>query len=220
MSGGPALAGGKDSLANFSHRGGGEGTQFVEADYRGAASFHVKWTFRPGRPVELAWQYTQTEPADFMGITFDYPEDKITGMKWLGRGPYRVWKNRLKGQKLGVWYKAYNNSVTGETWNYPEFKGYHAEVYWVTIGNKESPFTIYMEDAPKYFQMLRPAREKAALSNNNVEPAFPEGSIGILDGISAIGTKFQRAGVMGPQSQKNQPSGKPITGKIWFNFSQ
>ncbi len=55
-----------------------------------------------------------------MGITFQYPEEKITGMKWLGRGPYRVWKNRLKGMQFGVWEKAYNNTVTGESWNYPE----------------------------------------------------------------------------------------------------
>jgi hypothetical protein len=44
-------------------------------------------------------------PADFLGITFNYPEEKIKGMKWMGRGPYRVWKNRLKGQQFGVWQK-------------------------------------------------------------------------------------------------------------------
>jgi len=59
----------------------------------------------------------QPEDADYRGITFNYPEEKITGMKWLGRGPYRVWKNRLRGQKFGVWHKAYNNTITGETWD-------------------------------------------------------------------------------------------------------
>jgi hypothetical protein len=153
-----------------------------------------------------------------MGITFNYPENKITGMKWLGRGPYRVWKNRLKGQQFGVWHKAYNNSITGETWGYPEFKGYHAEVNWVMIENKESPFTIYTADKNIYLQMLHPAREKDALQNNNVEPSFPEGNIGFLNAISPIGTKFQPAGVMGPQSQKNHSDGKPISGTLWFDF--
>ena len=60
-------------------------------------------------------------------------------MKWLGRGPYRVWKNRLKGQQFGVWHKRYNNTITGASWDYPEFKGYHADLYWVVIENKESP---------------------------------------------------------------------------------
>lgn len=27
-----------------------------------------------------------------LGLTFSYPEANCTGMKWLGRGPYRVWK--------------------------------------------------------------------------------------------------------------------------------
>jgi len=191
----------------------------IGADYQGADALHVRWTFRPGRRVELSYQYTRTGPADYMGITFDYPEDKITGMKWRGRGPYRVWKNRLKGQLFGVWHKAYNNTITGESWNYPEFKGYHAEVNWVVVENKESPFTIYMEEGPRYLQMLHPQREKAALTNNNVEPPFPAGAIGILDGISAIGTKFQSADVLGPQSQKYPADGLPVSGKISFDFS-
>jgi hypothetical protein len=217
LSGGPALAGSKDSLASFRHQTN-DGAQIVEVDYQGSAPLHIKWTFRPGQPAELTYQYMQSGPADFSGISFNYPEKKITGMKWLGRGPYRVWKNRLKGERLGVWHKAYNNTITGETWDYPEFKGYHDGVEWVVVENTEFPFTIYMEDGPRYLQMLHPAREKAALTNNNVEPAFPDGDIGILDGISAIGTKFQRAEVMGPQSRKNQASDKPVNGRISFDF--
>ncbi len=43
---------------------------------------------------------------DYVGIGFNYPEEKCTGIKWMGRGPYRVWKNRLKGANIGVWEKA------------------------------------------------------------------------------------------------------------------
>jgi hypothetical protein len=191
----------------------------VEAEYQGGATLHIKWTFAPGQPVKLEYSYAQQGDADFMGITFNYPEEKITGMKWLGRGPYRVWKNRLRGQMFGVWHKAYNNSITGETWGYPEFKGYHAEVNWVTIENKESPFTVYTDDKNMFLQMLRPAREKDALQNNNVEPSFPGGSIGFLNAISPIGTKFQAAKVMGPQSQTNHANGEQINGTLWFDFT-
>ncbi len=126
----------------------------------------------------------------------------------------------LKGQQFGVWqYKAYNNTITGETWGYPEFKGYHAEVNWVVIENKESPFTVYTNTKNMYFQMLHPAREKDALKNNNVEPPFPAGDIGFLNAISPIGTKFQSAKVMGPQSQKTHASGDPISGTLWFDFN-
>lgn len=177
----------------------------------------MKWTFASGKPARLEYQYSQKGEADFMGITFNYPEEKITGMKWLGRGPYRVWKNRLKGQQLGVWHKAYNNSITGETWQYPEFKGYHADLYWV-VENKESPFTVYTDDQSVFLQMLKPVRAAAARTDNTV-PAFPEGNLGFLNAIAPIGTKFQSAAALGPQSQENlMLNYTPISGSLWFDF--
>ncbi len=217
LSGGPVLAGVDCDLKQFTHTAM-NGQYIVEADYQGlTGALHVKWTFASGSPAKLEYKYNQQGDADFMGITFNYPEAQITGMKWEGRGPYRVWKNRLKGQQFGVWRKDYNNSITGETWGYPEFKGYHAEVDWVTIENKEAPFTVYTDDKNMFFQMLRPAREKDALVNNNVEPAFPKGDIGFLSAIAPIGTKFQPSKVMGPQSQKNTPAGA-VSGTLWFKF--
>jgi hypothetical protein len=216
LSGGPVLAGVNLELKQFTHTAI-KGQYIVEADYQGVGSLHVKWVFVSGRPAKLEYKYAQKGDVDFTGITFNYPEEKITGMKWLGRGPYRVWKNRLKGQQFGVWHKDYNNAITGETWGYPEFKGYHAEVNWVIIENKESPFTVYTADKNMHLQMLHPAREKDALENNNVEPAFPSGSIGFLNAISPIGTKFQPANVMGPQGQKNHIDGE-FSGTLWFDF--
>jgi beta-galactosidase/beta-glucuronidase len=217
LSKGPLLAGVNTTLKSFTFKAYGQ-KYTVESDYEGAGNLHAKWIFETGKLVKLEYQFSQQGDADFMGITFNYPEEKITGIKYLGRGPYRVWKNRLKGQQFGVWHKDYNNSITGETWGYPEFKGYHAEVNWVVVENKEAPFTVYIPDQDTYLQMFRPAREAAALSNNNVEPAFPEGSIGFLKGISAIGTKFQSALVMGPQSQKNKTDGKTFNGTLFFDF--
>ncbi|TCD05923.1 glycoside hydrolase family 2 [Pedobacter frigidisoli] len=217
LSSGPALAGVKTTLKWFKHRAE-SGNYIVEANYQGADSLQVKWTFTAGQPVKLDYTYSQQTEADFMGITFEYPEEKITGMKYLGRGPYRVWKNRLKGQKFGVWRKDYNNSITGETWGYPEFKGYHSEVNWTVIENREAPFTVYTNDYNTYLQMLSPAREQDALKNNNVEPAFPKASLGFLRGISPIGTKFQAASSLGPESQKNKPSDKSISGTLFLDF--
>lgn len=219
LSGGPSLAGVNTSLKSFTHAMV-DGQCIVKAAYEGdACGLQVKWTFASGKPVRLDYTYVQQGDVDFMGISFRYPEKNITGMKWQGRGPYRVWQNRMKGQQLGVWYKKYNNTVTGENWGYPEFKGYHAEVAWVTIENKESPFTIYTSDNNTYLQMLHPQRESAALANNNVEPPFPAGDIGLLKAISPIGTKFQAAKVMGPQSQRTHVDGAPISGTLWFDLA-
>jgi beta-galactosidase/beta-glucuronidase len=217
LSGGPVLAGVNTTLKSFTYKTVNK-QYIVEADYQGDATLHVKWTFASGKPAKLDYTYTQTGDVDFMGITFNYPEEKVTGMKWLGRGPFRVWKNRVPGQQFGVWHKAYNNTITGETWGYPEFKGYHGEVNWATIENKESAFTVYTDNKNMYLQLYRPAREQDALKNNNVEPPFPDGSIGFLNGISAIGTKFQAARQMGPQSQKYHLTGEPISNTLWFEF--
>jgi len=226
---GPVLAGVKCDLLQFRDTVM-DGRYVIESDYESKpdslhesahqdeATFHVKWIFATGQLVKLEYQYTLKNDTDFAGITFNYPEEKITGIKWLGRGPYRVWKNRLKGQQFGVWHKGYNNAVTGEDWQYPEFKGYHAEVNWVVIENRESPFTIYTDDRNMFLQILHPQREKDALKKNNVEPPFPDGAIGFLTGISPIGTKFQAAGLMGPQSQKNHLDGSPVSGVLLFDF--
>jgi len=217
LSDGPLVAGVKHTLKELKHYEK-NGQFIVEPVYEGESLFLVKWIFAPGQPVKLEYSYAQRGAADFMGISFNYPEEKITGMKWMGRGPYRVWKNRLKGQQFGIWQKKYNNSITGENWQYPEFKGYHAEVYWAVIETNGSSFKIFNENDGMFLQMLKPLKPAGA-SNNNTSPAFPEGNIGLMTAIPPIGTKFQPADRLGPQSQQNmQLNYTPVSGSVWFDF--
>jgi hypothetical protein len=216
LTGGPAFAGTEQTLTEFRQLKDGN-SYIVKSIYKGN-NYSVKWTFSSGKMPKLEYSYSMKGYADYMGITFNYPEEKINGMKWLGRGPYRVWKNRMKGQQLGVWEKKYNNTVTGESWDYPEFKGWHSELYWVKIQNDESDFAVYAGSDNLFLQMLKPQKPKAA-PNDYTNPPFPAGSIGFMHGISAIGTKFQPAEAMGPQSQKNQQLNyEPIEGTLWFDF--
>ena len=160
---------------------------------------------------------------DFVGISFNYPEEKCESVRWMGRGPYRVWKNRIKGSNFGVWQKEYNNTVTGESFSnliYPEFKGYHGNLYWAKLETTESPITIISETPNLFFQLFTP--EKPQDIRGDIAPPFPKGDISFLYEIPAIGTKFQRAEVMGPTSQKGMFKGHsgdenyPI--KLWFDF--
>lgn len=217
LSNGPVVAGVKHTLKELKHYA--SGTQYiVEPEYQGESYFSVKWIFTPGQPVKLEYSYSKRGEAPVMGISFNYPEEKITGMKWMGRGPFRVWKNRLKGQQFGVWQKQYNNSITGESWNYPEFKGYHSDLYWAVIENSESSFRVYNEEEGVFLQMLKPLKPVGAY-NENTSPPFAEGNIGFMNAISPIGTKFQSAEKMGPQSQANiQVNYSPIKGSLWFDF--
>ncbi len=216
ISNGPSLAGVSLSLIEFKNYKQGD-DYIVEPVYAAGDRFNVKWIFKKGQLPRLDYQYRINKEADYLGITFNYPEEKISGMRWLGRGPYHVWKNRLKGQQLDVWQKKYNNTITGESYNYPEFKGWHSEIYWVTLQSKESDFTVYTANENVYFQMLQPAKQ-VGIRNNNTLPPFPGNTIGFFNGISAIGTKFQEAKVMGPQSQLNIPSKEIISGNLWFDF--
>lgn len=217
LSNGPVATGASQVLKELKHYQ--DGLKYVvEPLYEGETYYAVKWIFSPGLPVKLEYQYSQKGEAACMGISFDYPEEKITGMKWMGRGPYRVWKNRLKGQQFGVWHKNYNNTVTGESWSYPEFKGFHANLYWAVIENRESPFTVFTEDENVFFQMLKPQKPVGA-ANENTSPPVAAGNLAFLNAISPIGTKFQAAGKLGPQSQPNlQLNYTPVTGSLWFDF--
>jgi hypothetical protein len=213
--GGPFYTGASQQLTAF-NKYRQDKAFIVEPVYKGDELFTVKWTFEHGKLPRLVYAYDAKSETDYTGITFSFPEEKITGMRWLGRGPYRVWKNRLKGQGLGLWQKNYNNTITGESWNYPEFKGWHAALYWVTIQNKEADFTIYAEDENVFLQMLQPAKPVAA-GNDNTSPPFPGNTVGFFNNISAIGTKFKPASTMGPQSQKNRALGF-VHRSILFQF--
>lgn len=145
----------------------------------------------------------------YLGISFNYPEENCTGITWMGRGPYRVWKNRLRGSIMGVWEKDYNNTVTGESFNnlvYPEFKGYHGNLYWATFNTTESPFTVISETPNLFLQLFTPAEPKHAAGG--VVPPFPEGDLSFLYEIPAIGTKFKQPENLGPQSRKGSFGGR------------
>lgn len=217
LSGGPALAGFDQELASFSYKPEGE-NYVVEAEYKGKSnSLKAEWTFAPGMPVRLVCSFSQRGDADFIGITFHYPEDKIKGMQWLGRGPYHVWKNRLKGLQWGVWEKPYNNTATGESWQYPEFKGNHEDLYWVKVQTAEAPFTVFTENGHLFLQMLKTPDPKGA-GNDHTTVNYPEGNIGFMNAIQPIGTKFHDADVMGPQSRRNVPLNTPYKDILWFDF--
>lgn len=215
--GGPVLAGVKQTLQKFNHYKTADNNFIVEASYTGDATLNVKWIFTAGLPVKLEYSYTQTVPANFYGITFNIDESKIAGIKWLGDGPYHVWKNRLKGVTLNVWEKKYNNTITGETFLYPEFKGYHANMYWATIQSKGSSFTVYTDKEGLFLQLFHPGIPKTTFIPH-VNPPFPQGGLGFLNAIAPIGTKFTPANVMGPAGQLNNPSKEMITGNLWFDF--
>lgn len=181
----------------------------------------IKWTIMPDGWLVLDYQYEISGEFDYAGIGFTFPDSIVTGVRYLGGGPYRVWKNRLKGTAFDIWEKTYNNTVTGESWEYPEFKGYYKDPVWVWIENSAVPFLIVNTTSDCYLHLFTPDPPHGAF-NDHTAPPFPATDISILHAISPIGTKFRKAEEHGPQGQKNMffPFGMPAikSGTIWLYF--
>ncbi|HOV77967.1 MAG TPA: hypothetical protein PLS24_08050, partial [Sedimentisphaerales bacterium] len=185
----------------------------VEAEGKGDMK-HVRWAVCPTGWVRLEYEFSLEEQYDVFGIGFEYPENKMRSMRFLGEGPYRVWKNRLKGGVFDVWSNRYKDDIPGVTWDFPEFKGYYKDWRWVVFTTEEGTITMVNETPELFLGVYRP-NDGPAPANTKVN--VPDIGIALLHGIPPIGTKFDKAEVLGPQSQKNQASGV-YRGVVWLHF--
>lgn len=166
--------------------------------------------------------FMDTEVKD-LGFGFSYPEENVKAMKWFGRGPYRVWKNRLRGDEIDLWQKDYNSTITGKAerghLQYPEFKGYHANIYWAQLLSDTAPLTIYSETDGLYLQVYAPDEPEG--SQSRLFPVLPDADLALLLDIQAI-KSFKPISQQGPHSQpgniriKSGDEGLRI--KVWFDF--
>lgn len=183
------------------------------------ASNGFQWRIQTNGWLHLNYRYTLTGTQTWLGVTFDYPETNVTAMRWLGQGPYRVWENRLAGQELAVHNKAANKTDTGKQWIYPEFSGYHGQLYWAQLETAEADITITTRTPKLFFRALTPPL--ASTSRSGVSPAFPAGNLSFLHAINAIGNKFAtpETGNTGPMSAPNVATGL-YTGEADFYFGE
>ncbi|WP_298534446.1 glycoside hydrolase family 2 TIM barrel-domain containing protein [uncultured Algibacter sp.] len=193
------------------------------AQHKEYSSDVIKWTIHSNGLLDLYLEIKGKKIVKgFKGITFSYPETEVLGVKWLGDGPYRVWRNRMKGTKFQVWENDYNNTVTGESgFVYPEFKGFFSSLYWMKLkGKHDNGFTVYCNSENTFLRMLTPQQPKED-PNHRVSVDFPEGNISFVKNIPAIGTKFQMGDKMGPQGNSENYFGNddnPIVINLIFEF--
>jgi hypothetical protein len=215
---GPVLVGGEARAQQVSAARLGNAA-VITVRYEGGMQ-QATWTMYPGGWVKLDYTYSLTGPQQFAGVSFNYPDNFVLGAKWLGKGPYRVWKNRLTGVTDNVYENMNNNTHTGSyPWNYPEFKGYYADIVWMEMNTVEGKFLIASEDTGLYVRLFN----FYGLSGARPHPSLPAGDISFLDAIPAIGTKLAlninpNTRVLGPNSQAAIFDGKPLQRSIWFYF--
>ncbi|HMP91647.1 MAG TPA: glycoside hydrolase family 2 TIM barrel-domain containing protein [Phnomibacter sp.] len=195
------------------------GTVAVTVSYAGTLR-QARWSMHPGGWVQLQYTYAVEGPQAWAGISFSYPENFVLGAKWLGKGPYRVWKNRLQGTVDNVYERMNNNTHTGSyPWQYPEFKGYYAQVAWMEMNTVEGKFLVATPDSNMYVRLF----DFYGLSGAKPHPDLPPGDISFLDAIPPIGTKLAlninpNTKVLGPASELTRFTGAPITRTLWFYF--
>lgn len=180
------------------------------------------WTMLPSGIVELDYNYRPQDMVKMAGITFDFPEKEIAGATLLANGPYRVYNNRMKGGSLDIWEKKYNNTITGESWDYPEFKGYYSLFYGMKL-DCPTPFEVYSGKEDVTLHLFTPAVQKQYdPKRNHTIVDYPEGNISFMNAIPAVGTKFGKAEDFGPQSQPHRARGNGpennVSGKLYFRF--
>ena len=191
--------------------GSGNGAAWVESTGGGGLT-RFRWTMTAGGSLRLDYDYMLSGEYAYYGITFDHPEEKLRSVRWLGDGPYRVWKNRLRGVSLGVHEIARNEIQPGENWGYPESQGYFSGLRWARLETPAGPFTVSSTSPDLYLRVGTPR-----FSLLNTSPAFPAGDLSFLQAIPAIGSKFVAADKTGPLSEWSKAPGHE-TGSLVFRF--
>ena len=186
------------------------GDLVVDVHYNGALK-RARWRVSPGGVARLDYEYEFDGAVDLLGVQFDAPESEMRGLRWLGRGPYRVWQNRTHGTRLDVWERRYNDTTPGESWDYPEFKGYFAGWRWAAFETTAGSVTFINESGDSHLGVYKPRDGRDGVSD------FPETGLAILDVIPPIGSKFQPPNQLGPQSRQRNVSGT-TRGSVLFRF--
>ena len=198
----------------------------LTASYRHGSLTRVVWCFNDDGTVGLTTYADFNGVVDLLGICFDYPEDKVKSKHWVGRGPYRVWQNRIEGPQLGYWQTQYNDPIPGESWQYPEFKGYFADVSWMQIETTEGKIGIIQKVASPLKDSLEGRNgQKASPTGGSLDKAFyvgvftprdgrdhllydlPSTGLSLLEYIPAIRNKVNTTDLNGPSAQPHFVSG-------------
>ena len=214
---GPVLVQGAANLTNSRHYQEGK-SNVIEFTYDGNMKY-TRWKMFGSGWVSLEYEYQLNGSYPFAGISFNYPENFMLGAKWLGKGPYRQWKNRAAGTTVNVWENLYNNTHTGYyPLVYPEFKGYYGDITWMEFNTVEGKFYVASKDTGLYVRLF----DFYGLSGMRPFPELPVGNISFLDCIPAMGTKLalnisSNTSQLGPQSEPTKING-PVKRTLYFYF--
>ena len=188
------------------------GNLILTANYKLGNLDKAQWTIHPDGMATLDYTYNFSGVVDLMGICFDYPEEQVLSKRWLGAGPYRVWQNRIHGTQYDIWENDYNDPIPGESFTYPEFKGYFGSVSWMSIRTKEGTISLTNETPDSYIGVYQPRDGRDRLLYT-----LPESGISVLNVIPPVRNKVNSTDLCGPSSQPKWVDGSQ-TGRLVIRF--
>ena len=195
----------KTQYTEYPDQGAFDGFTFSDstlvANYLHGSINTVTWRFLADGGVYMNVDYYFNGVVDLMGICFDYPETMMKSKQWVGKGPYRVWQNRQEGPQYGLWKNDYNDPIPGESWEYPEFKGYFSNVNWMKLNTSEGAIGIELMTGKVGVYTPRDGRD-------HILYTLPETGISILKAIPAVRNKVNTTDLNGPSAQPYWSKGK------------
>ena len=195
----------KTQYTEYADQGAFDGFIFSDstlvANYQHGTINQVTWRFLADGGVYMNVDYYFNGVVDLMGICFDYPETMVKSKQWVGKGPYRVWQNRQEGPQYGYWQNDYNDPIPGESWDYPEFKGYFSNVNWMKLNTSEGAIGIELMTGKVGVYTPRDGRDHILYN-------LPETGISILTTIPAVRNKVNTTDLNGPSAQPYWSKGK------------
>ena len=199
-------------FVRLTSKDGANDTLIVTAEYALGSLQSAEWHIAPDGGARLVYTYNFNGVVDLMGVKFDLPEAEVESKQWLGHGPYRVWQNRTHGPQLGIWSNDYNDPIPGESFTYPEFKGYFAGVQWMKLNTKTGTITIQPGTDKDYVGVFQPrdGRDKLLYT-------LPETGISLMQVIPAVRNKVNTTDLNGPSAQPVWARGTYV-GEVTLHF--
>ncbi len=205
----------KTLYTEFADQGAFDGFEWKDGEltvkYKHGSLDAVNWRFLQNGGVDIMCNYNFGGVVDMMCMAFDYPELKVKSKSWVGNGPYRVWQNREQGPQYGYWHNDYNDPIPGESWEYPEFKGYFANVKWMQLQTGEGKISFSGLTRDEHMGVFTPRDGRDQLLYT-----LPQTGLAVFKVIPSVRNKVNTTDLNGPSAQPKWLSGK---GNVTFTLN-
>lgn len=205
----------KTLYTEFADQGAFDGFEWKDGKltvkYKHGSLDAVNWRFLQNGGIDVTCDYNFGGVVDLMCMAFDYPEAKVKSKSWVGNGPYRVWQNREQGPQYGYWHNDYNDPIPGESWDYPEFKGYFANVKWMQIQTGEGNISFSGLTGDEHIGVYTPRDGRDELLYT-----LPQTGLAIYKVIPSVRNKVNTTDLNGPSAQPKWLNGK---GQVTFTLN-